>query len=123
MKKAEVYAKHKQARISPKKVAIVMDMIRGETLEKAKIILSFDKTKASDLILKVLKSAEANALNNNNLKLEELYLSDVYVDPGRTNKFGRMGSKGRFDPILKRTSHIVVGLSARKQGNKLKDTK
>jgi large subunit ribosomal protein L22 len=123
MKKADVYAKHKLARISPKKVAIVMDMVRGEALEKAKVILAFDKTKASEMILKVLKSAEANAVNNNNFKPEDLYLSDVYVNPGRIYKFGKMGSKGRFNPILKRTSHIVVGLSPRQESKKLKGKK
>ena len=111
MKKADVYAKHNRARISPKKAAIVLDMVRGRSLSEAKILLAFDQTKAAEMILKVLKSAEANALNNNNLKPEELYLSDVYVNPGRTYKFGRAGSKGRYDPLKRRSSHIIVGLS------------
>jgi large subunit ribosomal protein L22 len=112
MKKAEVYAKHKMARISPKKVAIVLDMVRGRSLEEAKVLLAFDQTKAAEIALKVLRSAEANALNNNNLKLEELYLSDVYVNPGRKYKYGRAGAKGRFKPIHRRSSHIIIGLSS-----------
>jgi large subunit ribosomal protein L22 len=111
MNKAEVYAKHKMARISPKKVAIVLDMIRGKPLEEAKVLLAFDETKAAEMSLKVLRSAEANALNNLNLKAEELYLSDVYVSPGRMYKYGRAGAKGRYNPMLRRSSHIVVGLS------------
>ncbi|MBP7927644.1 50S ribosomal protein L22 [Patescibacteria group bacterium] len=114
--KAQVYAKNNSARISPKKVAIVLDQVRGKDLIAAKIFLAFDRTKAAKLILKTLKSAEANAINNLKLKKEGLYLSEVCVDGGRTVKSGRAGSKGRHDPLLKRSSKIVVGLSERKQG-------
>ncbi len=114
MGKAEVYAKHKMARISPKKVGIVIDMIKDRSLHDAKLLLTFDHTKAAKMVLKVLKSAESNAKNNYNLDPEKLYLSEVYANQARTYKFGRMGSKGRFDPILKRNSHIVIGLSSTK---------
>ncbi len=117
MHKAQVYAKHNKARISPKKVAVVMDMVRGESLGNAKRVLAFDPTKASKVLLKVLKSAEANAKNNLNLDPKELYLSDVYVNPGAMQKWGRPASRMRFSPILKRTSHIVIGLSS-KEGPK-----
>ncbi len=113
MHKAQVYAKHNRARISPKKVAVVMDMVRGETLGNAKRLLAFDPTKASRMILKVVKSAEANAQNNHNLDPKKLYLSDIYVNPGATQKWGRPASRMRFSPILKRSSHIVVGLSSK----------
>jgi len=111
MEKAQVYAKHKSARVSPKKVAIVMDMVRGKSLEDAKKILSFDSTKGAKILLKVLKSAEANSVNNNNLKPEDLYVAQVYVDGGRMQKGGRAGSKGRNNPLLKRYSHLTIGLS------------
>jgi len=113
MHKAQVYAKHNKARVSPKKVAVVMDMVRGETLHNAKRMLAFDPTKASKMILKVVKSAEANATNNHNLDPKQLFLSDVYVDPGAMQKWGRPASRMRFSPILKRSSHIVVGLSSK----------
>ena len=113
MEKAQVYAKHKRARVSPKKVAIVMDMVRAKPLEEAKMLLSFDSTKAAKMLLKVVKSAEANAVNNNNLKSENLYVSEIYVDPGKMQKGGRAGSKGRYDPLLKRYSHLTVGLSSK----------
>ena len=72
MNKSEVYAKHMKARISPKKVAPVMDLVRGKPVEEAKLILAFDRTKAAALVLKVLKSAEANAVNNNKFEKENL---------------------------------------------------
>ena len=112
MKKAQVYAKHNRARISPKKMAIVMDLVRGAKLFDAKRTLAFDPTKAAKMLLKVVKSAEANANNNLGLKSDDLRITDLHVSGGRTQKWGRPGSKGRFNPILKRSSHIVVGLSA-----------
>jgi len=118
MKKAQVYAKHKHARVSPKKTAIVMDLIRGKKLEESKKQLAFDQTKAASMILKVVQSAEANAVNNHGLKSEELFISEIYVTPGRIQRGGRAGAKGRFDPLRKRYSHIIVGLS---QLNKNKD--
>lgn len=115
MEKAQVYAKHKRARVSPKKVAIVMDMVRGEPLQEAKKILAFDPTKAARMILKVVKSAEANARNNHNLDPQTLYVSDIYVNQGRTQKWGRPSARSKFSPQLRRTSHIVVGLSPREE--------
>jgi len=108
----DIVAKHKFARLSPKKAAIVMDIARGKSLEKAKVALAFDKTKAAKMILKVVKSAEANAVNNEKLNPTELYISEIYVGPGPMYKRAKMGAKGRIDPILKRTSHIYIKLSA-----------
>jgi len=123
MGKAEVYAKHRHASVSPKKVAIVMDMVRGKDLLEAKKTLAFDKTKAAKMILKVVKSAEANAVNNYNLELNKLYVSDIFVDPGRMQRYGRAGSKGRYDPLRKRHSHIVVGLSTKESEKDMKAAK
>ncbi|HLC93769.1 MAG TPA: 50S ribosomal protein L22 [Patescibacteria group bacterium] len=117
MKKADVYAKINNARISPKKVAPVMDLVRGKPLNEAKLALKLDNTKASVMILKTLKSAEANAKHNQNLTTEKLYISEIYVDGGQTIKRGRIVAKSRFSPILKRTSRIVVGLKEKESGN------
>ena len=123
MKKADVYAKHKHAGVSPKKVAIVMDLVRGADLVEAKKTLAFDKTKAAKMVLKVVRSAESNAVNNHDLSLDKLYVSDIYVNPGRVQRWGRAGSKGRYDPLRKRYSHIVVGLSVRGEETTKKDMK
>ncbi|MFC1700071.1 50S ribosomal protein L22 [Patescibacteria group bacterium] len=106
----EVTAKHRYARLSPKKTAIVMDLVRGKSLEEAKIILSFDKTKPAKIVLKVIKSAEANALNKN-IDISSLTLSEIYVSPGPMQKRWKAGSRGRVDPFVRRTSHIYVKLS------------
>jgi large subunit ribosomal protein L22 len=110
MKLSQVYAKHLGARISPKKVAPVAELIRGKSVLDAKIVLTFDPTKASNLLLKVLKSAEANALHNNKMT-NSLYVSEVWVGPGPTMKRGHIVAKSRFRPILKRTSNIYIGLT------------
>ncbi len=113
MTKAVVYAKHNNARIAPKKMAVVMDIVRGKSTEEAKKILAFDETKSARMLLKVLKSAEANAKNNLNIDPSRLVVSDLQVNGGPMFKRGRFAGRGYFNPILKRTSHIVVGLSER----------
>jgi large subunit ribosomal protein L22 len=113
MNKAVVYAKSKYVRTSVKKVAPVMDMVRGKDIAEARRILKFDKTKASDLVLTTLNSAVANARNNLNLSETDLYIADLYVNNGPTLKRGRIVARGKFHQILKRTSHIIVGLSER----------
>ncbi len=109
-KLSQVYAKHLGARISPKKLAPVADLVRGKNIQDAKVTLTFDPTKASQLILKVLKSAEANALHNNKMS-NALFVSELWVGPGETMKRGRLVAKSRFNPIMKRTANIYVGLS------------
>ena len=111
-KKAEVYAKHKSATISSKKVAPVLNLVRGKSVDEAKVILAFDRTKAAKLILKVLKSAAANAKNNLNMDPASMYVSDLHVDVGRTRKTWRPQARGRISPLLKRSCHITVGLSS-----------
>ena len=114
MKKALVEARFNKVSTSAKKVAPVMDLVRGKDLEEAKIILAFDPTKAAKLVLKTLKSAEANAKNNLKIDTSNLYVSAIWVGNGKTIRTGRPGSKGHFDPILKRSAHIYVGLDERK---------
>lgn len=115
MNRAQVYAKHIAARISPKKIGQVTDLIRGKGLQDAKVALTFDPTKGAEMLLKVLKSAEANAKNNAKLDIASLYVADVWIGPGPMAKRGRIVAKSRISPILKRTSHIYVGLSERKK--------
>jgi len=118
--KAQVYSKHKSARIAPKKVAPVMDLVRGKDVSSAKRILAFDPTKAAKMLLKVLRSAEANARTNLNVDPAKMYISDLQVSGGRTLKRGRIVARSRFSPILKRTSHIMLGLSISDSGEEKK---
>ncbi len=111
--KSQVYAKHRYAKISPKKVAPILDLVRGMNALEALRVLKFDTTKGSKLAMKVLQSAIANAKTNKDLNESDLFVSETWVDGGPVAKRGRIVGKGHFSPILKRTSHIVFGLSER----------
>lgn len=113
-KKDLVYAIHKYSRISSKKMAIVMNLVRGKSYAEAERILTFDTTKGAKLLLKALKSAAANAVNNKNIKKDGLIVADLRVDGGPMFKRAHLIGKGRINPILKRTSHITVGLRERR---------
>lgn len=106
-------AKLIRSRISPKKLGPVVDLIRGKSLKDAKIALRFDATKGAQVLLKVLKSAEANALNNHKMVKENVYISQVWVGQGPVYKSGQFVGRGNFRPILKRTSNIYVNLAER----------
>lgn len=103
----------KYARISSRKVKIVIDLIKNKGLEEAYGILRFTPKAASDILLKLVKSAEANALNNNGLDKEELYIAEAYATQGPTLKRLMPRAQGRANRIRKRTSHITVVLKER----------
>ena len=107
----EVIAKHRYARISPQKVRLIADQIRGLPIDKALDTLNFGVTKSSDLMKKVLESAIANAEHNEGADIDELHVSKVFVDEGPTMKRIQLRAKGRANRILKRTSHITVCVS------------
>lgn len=109
MMEAKAILRH--CRISPRKVQIVLDLIRNQSLEKAQAILKYTPKAASEPVLKLVNSAAANAENNFQLDKNTLYVSQCFVTPGPTMKRGRAGSKGRSFRILKRTSHITVVLA------------
>ena len=106
-------AKLMKVRISPKKVGPVVDLIRGKSLKDAKIALRFDSTKAAKILLKVLQSAEANALNNHKFKEDNVEIDQIWVGQGPVMKSGQFVGRGNFHPILKRTSNIYVNLTER----------
>jgi large subunit ribosomal protein L22 len=107
-------AKLMKARISPKKLGPVVDLIRGKTLKEAKIVLKFDATKAAKTLLKALMSAEANAINNARISKENIVIDQIWIGQGRVFKSGQFVGRGNFRPILKRTSNIYVNLAERK---------
>ena len=104
----EVSAKLKGARISPQKVRLVADQIRGLPVEEALNLLAFSSKKAAQIVKKVLESAIANAENNEGADIDELKVSTIYVDEGVIMKRIRPRAKGRADRILKRSCHITV---------------
>ena len=111
----EAYAIHKSAMIAPRKARMTMDLIRGKDVATARNILDNTNTKASRLIIKVLNSAVANAVNNNGANETELVISECYVNPGQVYKRIKFASRGNVDRRDKRTSHITVKVSDNKE--------
>ncbi|MGP1954418.1 MAG: 50S ribosomal protein L22 [Arsenophonus sp. NC-TX2-MAG3] len=113
----ETIAMHRHARSSPQKVRLVADLIRGKKVSKALEILNYTNKKAAALVKKVLKSAIANAEHNNGADIDDLKITKIFVNEGSTMKRIMPRAKGRADRILKRTSHIIVGVSDRCSGD------
>ena len=109
----EAKAHLKFARISPRKVSIVCDLIRGKDVKTAMAILMNTPKAASELMIKVLKSAVANAENNFGMDPEKLYVSTTYANPGPILKRGMPRAQGRMYRINKRTSHITICVAER----------
>jgi large subunit ribosomal protein L22 len=101
----------KYARISPRKVQIVCDLIRGKDTKTAQAILASTPKAASEIMLKLLKSAVSNAENNHNLDPDKLYVSQTFANPGPILKRMMPRAQGRGYRINKRTSHITIVVS------------
>ena len=104
----EVAAKLSGARISAQKARLVADQIRGKKVDEALNLLTFSGKKAADLIKKVLESAIANAEHNEGADVDDLCVSTVFVNEGRSMKRIKPRAKGRADRIIKRSCHITV---------------
>ena len=107
----EVSAQLKGAPISAQKARLVADQVRGCHVDEALDLLEFSPKKAARLIKKLLDSAIANAENNEGADVDELVISSVFVDEGRTMKRLRPRAKGRADRIFKRSCHITLLVS------------
>ena len=108
---AKAYLKY--ARISPRKVKIVLDLIRGKDAGVAMGILKNTPKSASEYLIKLLNSAIANAENNFHMDVTRLYVSECFVCPGPTLKRIMPRAKGSADRILKRTSHVTIVVKER----------
>ncbi len=104
----EVKASARYIRISPRKVRVVIDLVRGKSVSEALTLLKFIPKRASEPIAKVIASAAANAEHNFNLNKDNLVVSQAFVDQGPTLKRFHPRQRGQAFPILKRTSHITV---------------
>ena len=105
----------KYQKISAQKCRLVANSIRGLKVDKALEFLEFNNKKASQMILKVLESAIANAENNNSLDIDELKVKNILIDEGPTGKRYMPRARGRVNQILKRSSHITVIVSDGKE--------
>ena len=106
----EARAKLQNARISPRKVQIVLDLIRNKPVDVALATLELTPKAASPILKKLLNSAIANAENNHSMNPELLYVAECFVTPGPTMKRIMPRAQGRAYRILKRTSHITIVL-------------
>lgn len=107
----KVRAIAKDVGVSPEKVRLVIDMVRGKKIDEALTILSFLPTPAARAVAKVIKSAAANAENNFQMAPGELKIADIFAGPGHTLKRFRPQSRAMISPILKRSSNITVLVS------------
>ncbi|EDL62472.1 50S ribosomal protein L22 [Bacillus salacetis] len=106
----------KTVRIAPRKVRLVVDLIRGKQVGEAVAILNLTPKAASPVVEKVLKSAIANAEHNYDMDVNNLVISDAFVNEGPTMKRFRPRAMGRASQINKRTSHITIVVSEKKEG-------
>lgn len=106
----EARAISRYVRISPRKVKIVVDLIRNKPVGVAMGILNNTPKAASEVLIKLLKSAMANAENNHNMNVDKLYVAEVFANPGPILKRIMPRAQGRAFRINKRTSHITLVL-------------
>ncbi|MGD9963798.1 MAG: 50S ribosomal protein L22 [Candidatus Izemoplasmatales bacterium] len=109
----EAKAVARSIRISPRKVKLVIDLIRGKKVSDAYATLRNTQRGASKAVEKVLKSAVANAEHNYQLDQDKLYVKEIYVGEGKTLKRMQPHSQGRAFSIFKRTSHIYITVAER----------
>lgn len=98
----------KFVRITPRKVRVVLDLIRGKNVAEAFAILKFTPKAGADVVEKVLRSAVANAENNFDMDVDKLYVKTAFADGGPTMKRIHPRSRGQAFKILKRTSHVTI---------------
>lgn len=111
----EVRAKNKHLMISPQKLRLVCDQVRGMDAEQAQVVLQFMPQKGAELIRKTLVSAMANAENNFDLDPNDLYISQIFADEGPRLKRFTAGARGRYKPRVKRTAHLTIILAEREE--------
>lgn len=113
----EVRASARHLSISPQKARLVVDVVRGKDAQEALDMLRYMPNKAAEPVFKLIQSAVANAEQNYGLDAEELYVHRIYADDGPRHRIrpygGRFGGRGRFKPMMRRSSHITVVLAER----------
>lgn len=119
----DVRAIIKGVRISPIKLRLTADMIRGKSATEALNIVTNYNSKPSRLLKKALDSVIANAVNNNKLDVNDLYVKEIKIDMGQTLKRRVPGSRGSIDKNYHRTSHITIVLSEKEQKSKKAEAK
>jgi large subunit ribosomal protein L22 len=104
----EVVARNMRIRVSPRKMRLVLDLIRGKDVNEALAILQFLPNKSAVEVYKTVRSAQATADHNYDMDPDDLYIKRIYADDGPTYKRWKPRARGRVNQILKRTSHLTV---------------
>ncbi len=99
--------------VSAQKVRLVADLVRGKDANEALETLRFVPSHAAAPVLKLLKSAVANAEENFGVSRDDLFVATIFADEAPTRKWRRFGARGRFKPILRRSSHVTIILRER----------
>jgi large subunit ribosomal protein L22 len=99
--------------VSAQKVRLVVDLVRGKNANEALETLRFVPSHAAEPVLKLLKSAVANAEENFGISSDDLYVATIFADEAPTRKWRRFGARGRFKPVLRRSSHVTIILRER----------
>jgi large subunit ribosomal protein L22 len=110
---ADIHAQALNIQVSAQKVRLVIDMVRGKDVITALNILKFVPNQAANPVSKVLSSAMSNAEENYGISRDDLFVYRIYADEAPTRRWRRFGARGRFKPILRRSSHITVILRER----------
>lgn len=109
----DIRAQLRYLSISAQKVRLVVDLVRGKDAVQAMEILRFMPQNAAEPVAKLLRSAVANAEENFGVSREDLYVAQIFADEAPTRKWRRFGARGRFKPLLRRSSHVTVVLRER----------
>jgi len=111
----DIIARAKNIQISPQKVRLVIDLVRGKDVTEALTLLNFVPNRAAVPVSKVIASAMANGEENFGVSREDMYIHRIFADEAPTRKWRRFGARGRFKPWLRRASHITVILREREE--------
>ena len=109
----DIQAKLRFLPLSAQKVRLVVDLVRGKDAVEALEMLRFVQKRAALPVRKLLASAVSNAEENFGVSRDDLYVATIYADEAPTRRWRRFGARGRFKPILRRTSHVTVVLRER----------
>lgn len=110
---AEARAVNRYVMISPQKLRLVCDQVRGMSAQQALTVLKFMPQKGAEIVSKTMASAVANAENNLDLSRDNLYVASIFADAGPSLKRMKAGARGRYKPRIRRTSHLTVILAER----------
>jgi large subunit ribosomal protein L22 len=111
----DILAKARFIPLSPQKVRLVADLVRGKDVQQALTLLKFTTNRAAGPVSKVVASAMSNGEENFGVSRDDLYVYRIFADEAPTRKWRRFGARGRFKPWLRRSSHITVILREREE--------